>query len=289
MSDDEGSEKVQAPQPQQFIPFLFNVDDFTTQVLNDECNLCCIVVTSTMCPVSGIHKLKYPKVKASTREGGDDKDEEEEEEAEEEDEEENDTARRQDSFFNKMKTTIVENKETLFQRRHVRFFHVCHCEKGEVNIAPLIAADPTLTLTGRQPNAQETAAFHEKAHTQLLELLRTFNVYSTPTLLFYVKGEPLRYSSCKNTTNDALRQIVSTVDAKGDRDVLRAGGINLPKWEDALNNAVVLRNDLMREYDAAVKQKLKEERKEARRLARLARRQQKKDEEAEEEEEEEDN
>ncbi|EPY41356.1 hypothetical protein AGDE_02569 [Angomonas deanei] len=277
MSDNEGSEgSEKGPLPQEVMHMLFNENDFKTNVLEDKENLCCVLITSTLCTFSGVGKLKYPKIKGAN-------DAEEEAEEEPEDEEQEDT---EEMFFAQFKKHLVENPDTTFQRRHVRFFHVCACTKEETNIAPLVASDPTFSVTGRQPNEQEVASLQSKAYQQLTSLLHTLAVRSTPQMLFFVTGLPLRYSLILEPSAEN-KKVLQKCTLDGTTDPVRATGSNLSKWKQVFFNAVVVRNEVLREYDLEVKEKARAARKEQRRLARLERRR-KEAEEGENEEEEDD-
>jgi len=202
MSDGENSEASadQGPKPQQQLQMLFNTTDFEEQVVRDVENLCCIVVTSTRCTHSGVRKLKYPKFvlpgteqKPSADSDEDDAAEEEEEE-EEEDEEDNTGEGKRSHFFDDMKAKMITTPRSVKERRHVRFFHVCACIEEEANIKPLVAKDVAFSVTGRKPNEAEAAELKRVAYEDLVNLLHTLEVRSTPCMLFFVRGLPLRYS-----------------------------------------------------------------------------------------------
>eukprot|EP00796_Vickermania_ingenoplastis_P007302 gene7302-5144_t len=292
MSDGERSETSveMGPQPQQQLQMLFNEEDFEEQVVKDVENLCCIVVTSTLCSHSGVHKIRYPKFVLPGQEkkpANSDDDEEGEEEAEEEEaEEEDDEAEargKRSHFFDDLKAKLITTTRDLKQRRHVRFFHVCACTVDETNIKPLVAKDVAFSVTGRKPNEVETAELKQTAYEQLVKLLHTLEVRSTPCLLFFVRGLRLRYSLMGDSVDPGNK-----VNPMGEKDWIVAHGANLVKWRKIFMNAVVVRNEMLKEYDAEVRARLRAERKEKRKQERLERKRRQAEEEAEEDEEEDD-
>lgn len=310
MSDGEGSDDNNSvdlgPRPQQKLTMLFNLEDFEENVLKDKENLCAVVITSTLCPHSGIRKLKYPKVvmprMMGERKGGneyeegsmEDEPEEDEPEEEEEDEEDEDDGRegggrrKRSRFFEEMKAKLITTDAQLVQRRHVRFFHVCACTVNETNIQPLIAKDVAFNVTGRRPNKVETSELHRSAYEKLEKLLHTLDVKQTPCMLFFVRGLRLRYSLMPvGGETPASDYSVSNrmIRPSGEKDWIWACGSNIVKWKHLLHNAVVVRNEMLRSYDEEIRAKLKEERRLKRKEERLERRRQQQLEEAEEEEE----
>lgn len=278
MSQEDGSDagSVVEALPQDQITMLLNVQDFQEKVAQDPANLCCIIVTSTLCRHCGIRRIPYPKVpRANASAGedgaGDDEDGEnggaEEEGDEEGSEAEGGAAHSTGHFYRDVEQKIVHKGDTASQRRHVRFFHVCACMEEETCVDFLIAADPAYSVLNKQPTAQETALLHKKAHQQLQELLNLLEVRSTPYLRFYLAGQPLRYSTM--TTSGSGAAVPKGVTAEN--DVLQASGANWIKWSQALQNAVAVRNEVMQSYDAEEREKARAARAEARRQARLLR------------------
>lgn len=309
MSDGEGSDDNNSadlgPRPQQKIMMLFNMEDFEENVLKDNENLCAVIVTSTLCPHSGIRKLKYPKIvmpgsmgekKENEYDEGSVEDEPEEDEPEDEDEEDEEEedgrsgGKPRSRFFDEMKAKLITTDHNLVQRRHVRFFHVCACTVDETNIQPLIAKDPAFNATGRKPNKVETAELHRSGYEQLEKLLQTLDIKQTPCMLFFVRGLRLRYSLMP-VGDEALASENSTsnrrVRPNGEKDWISACGANIVKWKYLLRNAVVVRNEMLRPYDEEVRAKLKEEKRQKRKEERLEQRRRRQLAEAEEEEEEE--
>lgn len=292
MADEEDYSRPSSaagPAPQQSMPILLNREEFDTLVAADVENLCCVVVTSTLCAHSGTRKIKYPPPPRQRIHGDGDSDEEEmEEEQEEEEEEQEDDmggpGGKGGRFFAEMKARLVTSDHDLKQRRHVRFFHVCACAEEETNIAPLIAKDAAFTISGRQPNEVEVRELHKTAHHQLLDLLHYLDVRSTPCMLFFVRGQRLRYSMM--TSPSPANAAIMNAVAGTPRDVLVATGANYLKWKVVLQNAVGVRNDVLKEYDADIKEKARLAKKAAKRAARLERKRRQAEEEAEEAEEE---
>lgn len=267
-NSDRSSDYGDGPRPQQEVTMLFCVEDFEREVLKDVENLCSVVVTSTLCTHSGIRRLKYPKYippVTEVKKKGSDSDEEAEEEAEEEEEE---ATGKRSSFFEEMKEKLISSSQNLTERRHVRFFHICACAVEETNIKPLLARDAALNITGRKPNEVEIAELHQTAYNELVTLLHLLEVRCTPCMLFFVCGLPLRYSLIPSDTSSPENR----VRPMGDRDKLWAHGANVVKWKKVLFNAVVVRNEMLKMYDAEVRAKLQEERRTKRKQEWLERR-----------------
>ncbi|KEG06949.1 hypothetical protein DQ04_11531000 [Trypanosoma grayi] len=155
----------------------------------------------------------------------------------------------------------------LPQARRVRYFHVALVAEEKTDIASLLKKDPVFLATNRPPTELQKKQLHKQAYDNLLELLSFLEVRSTPCMMFFVQGKVVRIS-----------------DEVADAPRLIATGSSMRKWEACLQNAVVRRNELMREYDEAQRKEKrrleKERRREARRRAKA--------EEAEEDEEDED-
>lgn len=294
MSDGENSENSVdlGPQPQQQLQMLFSEEDFEEQVGKDIENLCCVVVTSTLCSHSGVRRIKYPKYvlpgtekkKPLNSDEEEEEDEENEEDEEDEENEEEEGNAKRSHFFDEMKAKLITTSKDLKERRHVRFFHVCACTVEETNIKPLVAKDVAFSVTGRKPNEVETAELHQTAYEQLVQLLHVLEVKRTPCMLFFVRGLRLRYSLIPPDTVGPGNK----VNPMGEKDWIVAHGANLVKWRKIFYNAVVVRNEMLREYDAEVRARLRQERRERRKQERLERRRRRAEEEAEEDEEEDD-
>ncbi|KAK7196812.1 hypothetical protein NESM_000621700 [Novymonas esmeraldas] len=297
MNPEDGSEagSVAEALPQEAITMLLNVQDFHDKVSQDPANLCCIIVTSTLCCHCGIRRIPYPKpahLGNSTTGGNEDEDDDDAADGGGDDGDgEEDGSQGSGSgaahgagtghFYRDVETRIVQKRDTAKQRRHVRFFHVCACMEEETCVDFLIAADPAYSVLHREPTAQEVALLHKKAHQQLKELLQLLGVCSTPAMFFYLAGQPLRYTAMASSGS-------ATAVPKGvtqESDVLQVTGANWMKWSQVLQNAVVVRNEVMRTYDMEEREKARAARAEARRQARLQR---KKDAVEDEDEEEED-
>ncbi|TPP40159.1 hypothetical protein CGC21_26565 [Leishmania donovani] len=232
MNPDDGSEagSIAEPLPQEQITMLLNVQDFQEKVAQDPANLCCVIVTSTLCRHCGIRRIPA----------------------------------RAGHFYRDIEEHLVHNRDTATQRRHTRFFHVCACMEEETCVDFLIAADPAYSLLNKQPTAHEMALLHKKAHHQLKELLNLLEVRSTPSMRLYLAGQPLRYSAMLSSCNDAA----APKDVTAETDVLQVSGANWIKWFQVLQNAVVVRNEVMRSYDTEEREKARAARAEARRQAR---------------------
>ncbi|KPI87069.1 hypothetical protein ABL78_3831 [Leptomonas seymouri] len=274
--------------PQEQITMLLNKQDFSNKVCQDEANLCCIIITSTICRHCGIRRIPYPKAPALSADGAAEEGGEEEdlEEADGEEEEDEDDAQNAGSasggrFYRDFEEHLVHNAATTAQRRNVRFFHVCACAKEETCIDFLIAEDPAYNVLNKKPTPQEISQLQQTAHNQLKELLALLDMRSTPQMCFYLAGQPLRYSMMSSTADAASSAPAGITEAN---DLIVATGANRVKWARVLENAVVVRNAVMRDYDAAEREKARLARVAARRLAREAR----KREEAEEGDEEDD-
>ncbi|KAH9577280.1 hypothetical protein LSM04_001753 [Trypanosoma melophagium] len=141
------------------------------------------------------------------------------------------------------------------QSRRVRYFHVSLVPEEKTDISILLKNDPVFLATKRPPTELQKQQLHKQAYDNLLELLITLEIQSTPCMLFFVEGQVVRVN---DKVSDAPRIIAS--------------GSSLRKWEMVLRNAVVRRNELMREYDAAQRKERqrieRERRREARRRAR---------------------
>ncbi|ORC93675.1 uncharacterized protein TM35_000015520 [Trypanosoma theileri] len=141
------------------------------------------------------------------------------------------------------------------QVRRVRYFHVSLVPEEKTDISELLKNDPVFIATKRAPTELQKQQLRKQAYDNLLELLIMLEVRSTPCMLFFVEGKILRVN---DEVSDAPRVI--------------ATGSSLRKWEMVLQNAVVRRNELMREYDAAQRKERRrierEKRREARRRAR---------------------
>ncbi|KAG5494010.1 hypothetical protein JKF63_01843 [Porcisia hertigi] len=295
MNPDEGSETVSVtePLPQEQITMLLNVQDFQEKVAQDSVNLCCVMVTSTLCRHCGIRNIQYPKVDGlNARATGDGNGESEDEDAgeggddgyDDDDSQANGSAARlagTGHFYRDIELHLVQNRDTAQQRRHTRFFHVCACAEEETCIDFLIAADPAYSVLNKQPTAQETALLHKKSYQQLKELLNLLDVRSTPLMRFYLAGQPLRYTAMSSSGTDG--SVPEGVTAE--TDVLQVSGANWIKWTQVLQNAVAVRNHVMQAYDAEERAKARAARAAARRLARLERKRQAAAEEEEEDEE----
>ncbi|GET92341.1 hypothetical protein, conserved [Leishmania tarentolae] len=296
MNPDDVSEggSIAEPLPQDQITMLLNLQDFQEKVTEDQANLCCVIVTSTLCRHCGIRRIPYPKVarpNGNTRDNEDGESEDEDADVDgdegygdEEDSQEDSGAAqstRAGHFYRDFENYLVRNPDTAVQRRHTRFFHVCACMEEETCVDFLIAADPAYSLLNKQPSAHEIVLLHKKAHHQLKELLNFLEVRSTPSMRFYLAGKPLRYSAMPSGCSDA----VAPKDVTAETDVLQVSGANWIKWSQVLQNAVVVRNEVMRSYDTEVREKARAARAEARRQARRQRRMQEAEEEGEEDEE----
>ncbi|KAL7696075.1 hypothetical protein N2W54_003404 [Lotmaria passim] len=283
---DAGS--VAAPLPQEQITMLLNKQDFNDKVCQDKSNLCCVLVTSTLCRQCGIRHIPYPKPPSRTAEDstadGDDNGEGDGEDAAgelDEDGEEDGSPHDGNSaaaghFYRDFETHLVRKAATVVQRRHVRFFHVCACAQGETCVDFLIAADPAYSVLNKKPTVHEMAQLHTTAHRQLHELLRLLEVRSTPQMRFYLAGQPLRYSMMATDMGGVTKA----------NDVVMATGANWVKWARVLENAVVVRNAVMHDADIAEREQARLARAEAKRLAREARRRQATENDAEEEDDE---
>nr|CAJ2472058.1 unnamed protein product [Leishmania braziliensis] len=280
MNPDGESEagSIAEPLPHEQITMLLNVKDFQEKVEQDPANLCCVIVTSTLCRHCGIRRIPYPKVtlpNANTtgNEGSEGEDEDADAGSDEGYVDEDDSqagggaahSTGAGHFYRDIEEHLVHNRDTAPQRRHVRFFHVCACMEEETCIDFLIAADPAYSVLHKQPTAQETVLLHKKAHHQLKELLNFLEVRSTPSMRFYLAGQPLRYTAISSGCNGAAAPKGVTAEM----DVLQASGANWIKWFQVLQNAVVVRNEVMRAYDTEEREKARAARAEARRQARL--------------------
>jgi hypothetical protein len=262
---------------------LLNKQDFNEKVGQDVANLCCVLVTSTLCRQCGIRRIPYPKPPRRNADGaaahgegeegeGDDNDAAEDVGTEDAD---GDAAAGTRSvggggdFYRNFETHLVQKASTAVQRRHVRFFHVCACAEQETCIDFLVASDPAYSLLNRMPTAQEVAQLHQTAHQQLHELLTSLGVRSTPFMRFYLGGQPLRYSMMPADADTPAMGGITEAN-----DLIMATGSNYVKWARVLENAVVVRNVVMREYDAGEREKARLERAEQRRLAHEARQRQ---------------
>ncbi|CAJ1992623.1 Protein of unknown function - conserved [Leishmania donovani] len=285
MNPDDGSEagSIAEPLPQEQITMLLNVQDFQEKVAQDPANLCCVIVTSTLCRHCGIRRIPYPKVahphsKTSSNEDGESEDEDADTDSDDGYGDEEDSqadggaghSARAGHFYRDIEEHLVHNRDTATQRRHTRFFHVCACMEEETCVDFLIAADPAYSLLNKQPTAHEMALLHKKAHHQLKELLNLLEVRSTPSMRLYLAGQPLRYSAMLSSCNDAA----APKDVTEETDVLQVSGANWIKWFQVLQNAVVVRNEVMRSYDTEGREKARAARAEARRQARRERRKQ---------------
>ncbi|RNF04089.1 uncharacterized protein Tco025E_08096 [Trypanosoma conorhini] len=165
---------------------------------------------------------------------------------------------------------IVKEKFVLSeapQTRRVRYFHVALVPEEKTDITSLLQKDPVFLATNRPPTELQKRQLQKQAYDNLLELLTFLEICSTPCMLFFVQGK------CVRTSDDV-----------SDAPRVTATGSSVRKWKAVLQNAVVRRNALLREYDAEKKREKRrlerERRREARRRAKA--------EEAEEEEDEED-
>ncbi|CCW66510.1 unnamed protein product [Phytomonas sp. Hart1] len=262
------------------ISLLLNLDDFKRKVADDIENLCCVIVTSTLCRHSGITKVPYPK--HFSDEEGVDENEYDDDSQEDEDMDDDADGNSKGSFFNQIKKNLILSKQDLRKRRHVRFFHVCACMKEETDIRRLIAASPIFKMTGRVPTEQERVSLHQVAHKQLIELFHFLEVYSTPTMLFFVRGERVRYPIKEDTNTPGGDGTTNLKRGLYPLDLLVATGSNYVKWKYVMRNAVAVRNTILKDYDAEIREKEKQERKEARRKRILERQNSKKSEESEE-------
>ncbi|AAZ10780.1 uncharacterized protein TEOVI_000591300 [Trypanosoma equiperdum] len=151
------------------------------------------------------------------------------------------------------------------QTRRVRYFNVALVPEERTNIQQLIEKDPVYIATKRPPSKVQKQELHRQAYEMLVELLLFLEVRSTPCMLFFVQGKIVKDSDDLNAPR------------------LIAEGSSTAKWEAVLQNAVIRRNTIMKEYDEAKRMEKRrlerERRREARRRAR--------EEEAEENEEEE--
>lgn len=238
-----------------------------------------MIVTSTLCEHSGTPKIKYPRVPLPAGLVYDGEDEEEMEEEESEDNE-SDAGRPGSQFFTYIKEDFILSQRDVEKRRHVRFFHVCACTEEETDIQRLIAEDPAYTVSGRKPNELEVRELHRTAYRQLVELLHSLEIRTTPCMLFFVRNQRLRYSLMHDPAPE------NKVRTMGVRDNIIATGCNFVKWKRIFMNAVVVRNEMLKEYDAEIRELARLAKKEARRLERAERKRRKADEETEEEEEE---
>ncbi|KPA82349.1 hypothetical protein ABB37_03438 [Leptomonas pyrrhocoris] len=275
--------------PQEQITMLLNKQDFNDKVGQDTANLCCVLVSSTICRQCGIRRIPYPKAPPRNADGTVDEDgaEEEGEEAEGDEEEGgsedgacNTGGASGGHFYRDFEEHLVRKAATAVQRRHVRFFHVCACAAEETCIDVLMAADPAFSVLNKKPTPHEIAQLHQTAHRQLYELLALLEVRSTPQMRFYLAGQPLRYSMMSSVAGGGAPAGVTAAN-----DLIMATGANRVKWARVLENAVVVRNAVMRDYDAEEKEKARLARAAAKRLAREERRRQEAEEGEEEEEE----
>ncbi|KAG8345728.1 hypothetical protein ERJ75_000703300 [Trypanosoma vivax] len=143
-----------------------------------------------------------------------------------------------------------------YQTRRVRYFHVALVPENKTDIKGLLQKDPVYMATKRPPTELQKKDLQRQAYLNLMEFLSFLEVRSTPCMLFFVTGKLVRLS-----------------DEVMDSPRLTATGSSMAKWEAVLQNAVIRRNTLMREYDEAKRQErrrlAKERRREARRLAKL--------------------
>ncbi|KAG5468739.1 hypothetical protein CUR178_01574 [Leishmania enriettii] len=275
---DEGS--IAEPLPQEQITMLLNVQDFQRNIAEDPANLCCVIVTSSLCRHCGIRRIPYPKVAAldaKNTENDDGESGDEDADAFGDDGYGDEDGSLPDSgagssagaghFYRDIVERLVRNRDTAPQRRHVRFFHVCACMEEETCVDFLIAEDPAYSLLNKQPTTQEMELLHKKAYQQLTELLNLLEVRSTPSMRFYLSGQSLRYTALPSSYSGAAALANMTAEA----DVLQATGANWIKWFRVLQNAVVVRNEVMRAYDTEELEKARAARVEARRQARLER------------------
>lgn len=278
--DESGSDTssgTRGPLPQQELSWLFDRDDFKRLVAEDEVNLCCVVVTSTLCRHSGVRTLRYPKVKPAAGPGaplsGDDEEDGEDVDGDGEDDEGSDFDEgsadgrstggpKRSRFLADVKARMIDSGKNLSQRRHIRFFQICACVEEEAEVERLIARDPTYAMYGRRPNEFELRELRRTAHKELVELIRDLEVRSTPCMLFYLKGQPVRYSMVLDAASG------NRADAPAAKDVIVATGSNWVKWRRLLQNATVVRNELLKEYDAVVREAAKQEQKRLRKLQR---------------------
>ncbi|CCW60678.1 unnamed protein product [Phytomonas sp. EM1] len=259
------------PQPgQNTISLLLNLDDFKGKVADDPANLCCVIVTSTLCRHSGITKVPYPK-HFSGEERLDETEYDDDDDDENDDTEDNADDNPQESFFKQIKMNLVLSEQDVQKRRHVRFFHVCACMKEETDIRRLIAASPVFKMTGRAPTEQERASLHHMAHKQLVELLHFLEVYSTPSMFFFVRGEKVRYPTKEGADVAGVEALTNPKGRLYPRDLLVATGSNYVKWKYIMRNAVVIRNEILKDYDAEMREMAKRERMDARRRRILER------------------
>ncbi|KAG5468318.1 hypothetical protein LSCM1_02298 [Leishmania martiniquensis] len=274
---DEGS--IAEPLPQEQLTMLLSVQDFQRKVAQDPVNLCCVIVTSTLCRHCGIRRILYPRVpglnaKSSENEDGESEDEDGEDTYGDEDGSQADSGAGSSAlaghFYRDIVQHLVRNRDTAPQRRNVRFFHVCACMEEETCIDFFIAEDPAYSLLNKQPTTQEVALLHKKAHQQLTELLNLLEVHSTPTMRFFLAGQSLRYTAMPSGCSGAA----ALTNVTAETDTLQATGANWIKWSQVLQNAVVVRNEVMREYDTEEREKARAARAEARRQARLQRKKQ---------------
>ncbi|KAG5493253.1 hypothetical protein GH5_01994 [Leishmania sp. Ghana 2012 LV757] len=278
---DEGS--IAEPLPQEQITMLLNVQDFQRKIAEDPENLCCVIVTSSLCRHCGIRRIPYPKVTAlGAKNTEDDDGESEDEDADavgddgygDEDGSLTDSGAGNSAgaghFYRDIVERLVRNRDTAPQRRHVRFFHVCACMEEETCVDFLIAEDPAYSLLNKQPTTQEVELLHKKAYQQLTELLNLLEVRSTPSMRFYLAGQSLRYTALPSSYSGAA----ALANLTAETDVLQATGANWIKWSQVLQNAVVVRNEVMRAYDTEELEKARAARVEARLQARLERKKQ---------------
>lgn len=277
---EEGSEagSIAEVLPQTQITMLLNRQDFESKVCQEKSNLCCVLVTSTLCQQCGIRRIPYPKAPNRNADGsGDgadddaepddvDGDGEGEEGAEEAGGGHGGGGASTGHFYREVEEHLVRRSATVAQRRNVRFFHVCACAEEETCVDFLIAADPAFTVLNKKPTPSELAQLHKTAHKQLHDLLTLLEVHSTPMMRFYLAGQPLRYSMMGSVGDGATPKGVTA-----DNDVVVATGANRVKWARVLENAVVVRNTVMRDFDNAERERARLARAEARRLAREAR------------------
>ncbi|EKF33577.1 hypothetical protein MOQ_002554 [Trypanosoma cruzi marinkellei] len=160
-----------------------------------------------------------------------------------------------------VKNNFVLSEEP--QTRLVRYFHVALVPEEKTDITSLLQKDPVFLATNRPPTELQKKQLHKQAYDNLMELLTFLEVCSTPCMMFFVRGQCVRIS---DDVADAPRVI--------------ATGSSMRKWKAVLQNAVVRRNELLREYDA-------EKRREKRRIEREKRREARRRAKAEEEEEDE--